>query len=81
VTVADGEDFASVNACHDELEVVTIFGEAESALNDRADLEGQVGGVNVEGGGVVIHHGLRGGKASGGEHEGEGTEDCGCAGA
>ena len=36
------EDFAGVYACHEELEVVTVFGEAGTALNDGADLEGLV---------------------------------------
>ena len=54
VAVAGGDDFANVHTCHEELEAVAVFGEAVTALNENADLEGEMIGVDVEGCGVVV---------------------------
>ena len=54
VAVAGGDDFANVHTCHEELEAVAVFSEAVTALNENADLEGEMIGVDVEGCGVVV---------------------------
>ena len=67
-----GEDFAGVRACHEELEVVAVFGDAEAALNEGADFEGQVARRSgLEGVSVAAGGGLRGGESSGGEQKDE----------
>ncbi len=43
-----------MNACHEEFEVVTVFGDAKTALNEDAELEGEMIGVDVKGSGVVL---------------------------
>ncbi len=48
-TVVSGEDFAGVDACHDELEAASILGEAEASLGDGSDLPGEMSGVRLEG--------------------------------
>ena len=54
VAVAGGDDFANVHTCHEELEAVAVLGEAVTALNENADLEGEMIGVDMEGCGVVV---------------------------
>ena len=77
VTVAGGKDLSDLNAGHEELEVVAVFGEALAPLNDGSDLEGKVvGAVLMKRRCVAALYGLRGGDASGGKQEGEGA-DCG----
>ena len=49
MAASGGEDFAGVNACHEELEVVAVFGDAEAALSKDADLPGEAGGVPWKG--------------------------------
>jgi hypothetical protein len=69
-----GEDLAGVDSCHDELEVVAIFGEAEAALHNGSDLEGLVAFGIEEGIVLIADDCLGGGGSSGGEQEGEGPE-------
>ena len=78
VAVAGDQDLADVDAGHEELEVVTVFGEAEAALNEGADFEGEAIGVDMEGGCVAAGDGLRGGYPGGGEQEGK-DPDRGCS--
>jgi hypothetical protein len=65
------EDLAGVNTCHDELEAVAVFGEAEAALNEGADLQGLMAGGVSEGSGVIADGCLSGGEARKGEQESE----------
>jgi hypothetical protein len=53
VTHVASEDFASVDARHEELEVVAVFGEPEAALYDGSDLEGLMA-FGVEKGIVLV---------------------------
>ena len=57
MAVGGDEDFADVNASHEELEAVAVFGDAEATLNQGADLERKVVGVDVEGSGVAADGG------------------------
>ncbi len=66
-----GEDLAGVDACHEELEVVAVFRDAEAALDDGSDLEGLVA-LGIEERIVLVGNDcLAGGGASSGEQEGE----------
>ena len=44
-----GEDLAGVDACHEELEAVAVFGDADAALDEGAEFEGLVAGEVVDG--------------------------------
>src|SRR3954453_23452854 len=58
-----GEDFAGVHARHEEAEAVAVLRDADAALDEGADLEGQAAGeVLMEGVGVAAGNGLRGGE-------------------
>jgi hypothetical protein len=71
VTEVRGKDLAGVDARHDELEVIAVFGEAEAALDDGSDIEGLVAFGIEEGIVLVANDCLAGGVLSGGEQEGE----------
>ena len=75
VAVGGSDDFTDLYAGHEEFEVVAVFSEAGTPLDDGAYLEGVVV-VLMEGGDVVVDDGLRGDESGGGEQEGEGA-DCG----
>jgi len=73
VAVGGGENFAGVDAHHEELEVVAVFGDAEASLREDTVLEGEAGGVFVKGSYVAGGDGLCGGDA-GDEQESEGPK-------
>ena len=72
-----GEDFAGVDASHDELEAIAVVSDSVASLDENTELEGQVTSGLVKGSDIVGDDGLRGSDA-GGQQEGD-DPDCGRA--